>query len=100
MRFCKLGSIATAFLTVRLFAFRLSSSKVPIIFICRNNGWAISTPATDQYRGARSSKTAHAAVGPWHGMAGQGGAWRRMECHYMTWRGMAVHGMASSDWEL
>ena len=25
----------------------------PVVFICRNNGWAISTPATDQYRGAR-----------------------------------------------
>lgn len=27
--------------------------KAPVVFICRNNGWAISTPATDQYRGAR-----------------------------------------------
>lgn len=25
--------------------------SAPVIFICRNNGWAISTPATDQYRG-------------------------------------------------
>jgi hypothetical protein len=25
--------------------------KAPVVFICRNNGWAISTPATDQYRG-------------------------------------------------
>jgi 2-oxoisovalerate dehydrogenase E1 component alpha subunit len=24
----------------------------PVVFVCRNNGWAISTPATDQYRGA------------------------------------------------
>ncbi|PWA49997.1 dehydrogenase, E1 component, Thiamine diphosphate-binding fold protein [Artemisia annua] len=23
----------------------------PIVFICRNNGWAISTPVTDQFRG-------------------------------------------------
>ena len=23
---------------------------VPIVFICRNNGWAISTPVTDQFR--------------------------------------------------
>ena len=23
----------------------------PVVFICRNNGWAISTPATEQYRG-------------------------------------------------
>ena len=26
--------------------------EVPVIFICRNNGWAISTPAKEQYRGA------------------------------------------------
>ncbi|XP_074263688.1 2-oxoisovalerate dehydrogenase subunit alpha 1, mitochondrial-like isoform X1 [Silene latifolia] len=24
--------------------------EVPIVFICRNNGWAISTPITDQFR--------------------------------------------------
>lgn len=24
---------------------------VPIVFICRNNGWAISTPVKEQYRG-------------------------------------------------
>ncbi|KAJ7551636.1 hypothetical protein O6H91_06G022400 [Diphasiastrum complanatum] len=24
--------------------------EVPVLFICRNNGWAISTPASDQYR--------------------------------------------------
>lgn len=23
----------------------------PVVFVCRNNGWAISTPATEQYRG-------------------------------------------------
>lgn len=25
--------------------------KCPIIFFCRNNGYAISTPATEQYAG-------------------------------------------------
>ena len=25
--------------------------QVPVLFICRNNGWAISTPAHEQYRG-------------------------------------------------
>ena len=25
--------------------------QCPTLFICRNNGWAISTPATEQYRG-------------------------------------------------
>lgn len=28
--------------------------SAPVIFICRNNGWAISTPATEQYRGLAS----------------------------------------------
>lgn len=28
-----------------------STLAVPVIFICRNNGWAISTPSTEQYRG-------------------------------------------------
>lgn len=28
-----------------------STRQVPIIFICRNNGYAISTPTSDQYRG-------------------------------------------------
>lgn len=24
--------------------------EAPVIFICRNNGWAISTPISDQFR--------------------------------------------------
>lgn len=28
-----------------------STLSCPVIFICRNNGWAISTPAKEQYRG-------------------------------------------------
>lgn len=28
-----------------------STLGAPVIFICRNNGWAISTPTTEQYRG-------------------------------------------------
>eukprot|EP00854_Cymbomonas_tetramitiformis_P015937 gene15937-18896_t len=27
------------------------AEHVPVVFICRNNGWAISTPAHEQYRG-------------------------------------------------
>lgn len=25
--------------------------ECPVVFICRNNGWAISTPTSEQYRG-------------------------------------------------
>jgi hypothetical protein len=35
----------------------------PALFICRNNGWAISTPAADQYRG----EWAGGQVGGWLG---------------------------------
>jgi len=28
-----------------------STLRAPVLFICRNNGWAISTPSTEQYRG-------------------------------------------------
>ena len=28
-----------------------STLGAPVVFICRNNGWAISTPSTEQYRG-------------------------------------------------
>jgi 2-oxoisovalerate dehydrogenase E1 component alpha subunit len=38
--------------------------EAPIIFICRNNGYAISTPVTDQYRG-----DGIASRGPGYGMA-------------------------------
>lgn len=33
-------------------AFNFASTlKVPCVFICRNNGYAISTPASEQYKG-------------------------------------------------
>ena len=45
-----------------------STLAAPVIFICRNNGWAISTPSTEQYRGtAHECSTcwvSHDAVGP------------------------------------
>ena len=34
-----------------------STLGAPVIFICRNNGWAISTPTTEQYRGELGSLT-------------------------------------------
>lgn len=41
-----------------------STLSAPCLFICRNNGWAISTPATEQYRG-----DGIAARGPSYGIA-------------------------------
>lgn len=29
--------------------------SAPVLFICRNNGWAISTPANEQYKGGLTS---------------------------------------------
>ena len=34
--------------------------EVPCIFICRNNGYAISTPASEQYRGEVRNSSRHA----------------------------------------
>ena len=31
----------------------------PVVFICRNNGWAISTPATEQYKGTPLPRRMH-----------------------------------------
>jgi hypothetical protein len=28
-----------------------STLSCPVVFFCRNNGWAISTPTSEQYRG-------------------------------------------------
>lgn len=33
-----------------------STLGAPVLFICRNNGYAISTPATEQYRGRIGKK--------------------------------------------
>lgn len=41
-----------------------STLGAPVLFVCRNNGWAISTPATEQYRG-----DGIAGRGPGYGMA-------------------------------
>ena len=51
----------------------------PALFICRNNGWAISTPATDQYRGGWVGWL----VGGWWrlgGREGGGKVWSGWEC--------------------
>jgi TPP-dependent pyruvate/acetoin dehydrogenase alpha subunit len=34
-----------------------STLGVPCLFICRNNGWAISTPATEQYKGGHRKRS-------------------------------------------
>lgn len=41
-----------------------STLAVPVIFICRNNGWAISTPSTEQYRGTDSACACMSGVLP------------------------------------
>jgi len=28
--------------------------EAPVVFFCRNNGWAISTPSTEQFRSMKS----------------------------------------------
>lgn len=36
--------------------------EVPVIFFCRNNGWAISTPTTEQFRSTDQSYDPISAV--------------------------------------
>lgn len=36
--------------------------EAPIIFFCRNNGWAISTPTTEQFRSTDQSYDPISAV--------------------------------------
>jgi 2-oxoisovalerate dehydrogenase E1 component alpha subunit len=33
--------------------------SAPVLFICRNNGWAISTPANEQYKGGLTTMSVH-----------------------------------------
>ncbi|PRW51143.1 2-oxoisovalerate dehydrogenase subunit alpha mitochondrial-like [Chlorella sorokiniana] len=66
--------------------------SVPIIFICRNNGWAISTPATDQYRG-----DGIAGRGPGYGIASlrvDGGDARAVYCATKEARRVATEQQA------
>ncbi len=37
--------------------------SAPVLFICRNNGWAISTPANEQYKGVQMSARREIAPG-------------------------------------
>ena len=60
--------------------------KVPVLFVCRNNGWAISTPSSEQYRG--------------DGIAGRGEAYGVRAIRVDGGDALAVHGAARVAREL
>ena len=60
--------------------------KVPVLFVCRNNGWAISTPSSEQYRG--------------DGIAGRGEAYGVRAIRVDGGDALAVHGATKLAREL
>ena len=67
--FAHLLTVCIAFAILPCAALNFAATlEVPVVFVCRNNGYAISTPSSEQYRG--------------DGIAGRGIAYGMDEEHF------------------